>query len=735
LKTQDDAASAIDASLSYTPYQLTLAGIVLPIQIHWVMNAIAGLCLGLIGAPRLGAVWALVSCIADWRLQRTYRGWQAVAGEVDSRFGLRRLATLIGLRTLLWVSASAAFTLTRHSYLGLAQTAVTALGLVAVAVSSGWTSRSVLAANAAPSILALAVEAVALFPPLPAAGLIIGLGVFAATLGLIAIGTHKAVGEWSKSHAKMLRAMRDLTQTLRQSEAVEHRLGIAVGIADLYVYEVDYHAGTFVAQGDGTGLFNAPPTFEQMRDDPFATVHPDDRAAVAEAWRLAEAAGEPFRLEYRTNLPGDADVWVYAVAELTRDADGLPVSLVGALQNITARKAGELSLMRARDAAEAASKAKSDFLANMSHEIRTPLNGVLGMVQAMRRGELEDLQRSRLEVIRESGETLLSILNDILDIAKIESGKLELEVGEFDVSEVVRKALGPFTALAMEKQVELSTEVAPEARGVYLGDPTRVGQILHNLVSNAVKFTESGAVTVAIDYADSRLVLRVSDTGVGFDMARAETLFESFRQADTSVTRRFGGTGLGLAIASELARRMAGAISVASEPGRGSVFTVTLALSRLRDASVGGDLADEEEGEPIAALPPLRVLAAEDNGINQLVLKTLLNQVGVDPTVVEDGRLAVASWEAGEWDLILLDVQMPNMDGPTAARLIREKERASGRRRTPIVALTANVMEHQLDAYRAVGIDSVVAKPIEAARLFEAIEESLCAGGVESAVA
>ncbi|HEX2559483.1 ATP-binding protein [Phenylobacterium sp.] len=371
-------------------------------------------------------------------------------------------------------------------------------------------------------------------------------------------------------------------------------------------------------------------------------------------------------------------------------------------------------------AAEAANDAKSTFLAIMSHEIRTPLNGVLGMAQAMASDELSELQRDRLRVIHQSGEALLAVLNDILDLSKIEAGKLEIEVIEFDLGEVARGAHSAFTALANKKGLSFCLDV-DQARGVYLGDPTRLRQILYNLISNALKFTERGEIRVTAARRDGALELVVADTGVGIPPEALSRLFEKFAQVDVSTTRRFGGTGLGLAICQQLARLMGGSIEVESQPGQGSRFIVRLPMPRVGEERQRSPLPSPEAVPAEPALS-LRVLAAEDNSVNQLVLKTLLHQIGVEPVVVEDGQAALEAWEAGDWDAILMDIQMPVMDGPTAARRIREREAATGRPRTPILALTANAMSHQVSQYLAVGMDGHVSKPIDAARLFQALQ-------------
>ncbi len=389
----------------------------------------------------------------------------------------------------------------------------------------------------------------------------------------------------------------------------------------------------------------------------------------------------------------------------------------------------EATVTRNRELAEeatAASQAKSLFLATMSHEIRTPLNGVLGMAQAMAGDDLSAAQRARLDVVRQSGESLLTILNDILDLSKIEAGKLEIEQADFDLAEMAQGAYATFEASAGYRGLGFVLEVAPDAAGVYRGDSTRLRQVLCNLISNALKFTEAGEVRVAIHWAApvpnevGRLCIVVRDTGIGMTPEQTGALFQKFVQADASTNRRFGGTGLGLAICGELVALMDGEISIDSEPGQGSTFTVTLPLARIAERKADAPMA------PVTSAPTaLRVLAADDNAVNQLVLQTLLSQVGVETVVVDNGQSTVEAWEAGQWDLILMDIHMPVMDGMDAAAAIRRREAQTGRARIPIIALTADAMSHQVDAYLAQGFDGHVSKPIEVGKLLAAMEAAL----------
>jgi len=527
--------------------------------------------------------------------------------------------------------------------------------------------------------------------------------------------------------AGVVSAAQDITEmvnALRSLERTQQRLQLATEMANLEVYDVDYKRRSIVRAGKTLFPLDEAEK-EEVVDAVFSGdtgrfIDRRDRDRVAEAWRAFEEQGAPYEVEYRVPRGSGEEFWIAEVAQATRNDHGGIRRLVGAMQDITARKRAERALIEAKEDAEAATRAKSAFLATMSHEIRTPLNGVLGMAQALAASPLTPAQREQVGVIRQSGETLLTVLNDLLDLSKIEEA-------EFDIGALATGVHAAFSAIAAQKGLVFDLGVTPAAAGVYLGDATRVRQVLSNLISNALKFTETGRVAVSVGRRRGALALTVVDTGIGISPAQQASLFQKFAQADPSTTRRFGGSGLGLAICRELAELMGGRVEVKSAEGEGSTFVATLPLRRLKRPL--GAVSPRNEAAHHAPLSDegaaLRLLAAEDNPMNQMVLKTLLSQIGIEPVIVGDGVDAVAAWESGDWDVILMDVQMPRMDGPTATRFIRERELAQRRRRTPIVALTANAMTHQVNEYLAAGMDGFVAKPIEVHRLFAALEAAL----------
>ena len=388
------------------------------------------------------------------------------------------------------------------------------------------------------------------------------------------------------------------------------------------------------------------------------------------------------------------------------------------------RQARRLRVAQLR--AELASKSKSEFLSNMSHEIRTPLNGVVGVADLLAGAGLPERERKMAELIRDSGRTLERLLSDVLDLAKVEAGQLTIEETPFQAADLVRAVAELHRPKAEAKGLELNTKIAPELDAWFVGDSVRVRQIITNLASNAVKFTETGSVSIVAEQPSPGVIrLSVIDTGVGFDAAAKGRLFARFQQADGSITRRFGGTGLGLAICRQLATLMGGTMDCESEPGRGSRFWFE---AEFKAASGLEGLADEES----LGLPEeraLHILVADDHPTNLVVVRMMLEQLGIEISTVDNGALAVVAAAERPFDVILMDMQMPVMDGLEAVRRIRQREAAMGAARTPILMLSANAGSDHRDESRIAGADGHVAKPITLASLTAALAEVL--DGVE----
>ncbi|HTX48876.1 MAG TPA: ATP-binding protein, partial [Caulobacteraceae bacterium] len=407
----------------------------------------------------------------------------------------------------------------------------------------------------------------------------------------------------------------DMIEALEASRRSEQSLKLALEIGELSMWELD-HRDQRVNSAGTTVVEASERDYAGMVQHIWDGVHPHDRPAAMEAWERYEAEGVPFRATFRIMQRNGPHVWVHAATEVVRDAEGHVERTVGVLRNIDKQKRSEMALAKAKEAAEAANRAKSEFLANMSHEIRTPLNGVMGVASALARTGLDANQREMVGLIETSARTLEALLSDVLDLARVESGRLALAHEPFDLARCIADAAELFQPSAEGKGLDLILDIDPGVDGVYLGDAARVRQILSNLLSNAVKFTSKGhirivgAALMTPDGIEARI--SVKDTGIGFDEETKARLFGRFEQADGSITRRYGGSGLGLAISRQLADLMGGGLDAASAPGAGAAFTLTLPLVRSARASDIAAASAPPREAAVAVDRPLRVLLAED---------------------------------------------------------------------------------------------------------------------------
>ena len=521
----------------------------------------------------------------------------------------------------------------------------------------------------------------------------------------------------------------------------------AIGIWDWYVTENRLVWDERMYRLHGVDAAHFTGTYEDWRN----AVHPEDLEHCERDLRQVLAGEKDLNIEYRVIWPDGSLHFLVGTASVERDASGKPMRMTGVNYDITPRKEGERALLQAKAAAEAANRAKSEFLANMSHEIRTPMTGIIGMAQLALRTHLDDRQRDYVHKIETSAQSLLHILNDILDLSKIEAGVMQLEATAFDLWHLTAHVLHLLDIPAEEKGLLLAVDYDPQLGRHYRGDPLRLTQVLTNLLANAIKFTEAGEVRLVIRPGRPKgLHFEVQDTGIGMTAAEIARLFQPFAQADGSITRRYGGTGLGLAISQDLVGLMEGDhIEVDSTPGQGSCFSFTIpAIPCLPPANLDRSAAEmaaetvapggthaagalappllaepgvpatedtQAEGESqgwSAALAGRRLLLVEDNPINQSVVLGLLEGSGLSIEVAADGLEGVRRCREAVFDLILMDMQMPVMDGLEATRRIRALDP-----RVPIVALTANAFAEDITRTRAAGMNTHLSKPIDLGHL------------------
>ena len=464
-----------------------------------------------------------------------------------------------------------------------------------------------------------------------------------------------------------------------------------------------------------------------------------DEAQRPQVLRALERARGGETVSFQGGLPtlnGEPKWWDMVVSPI-QDAEGRMEGILVVSRDITEWKRTEIALERAKESAEAASRAKSQFLAVMSHEIRTPMNAIMGMTDLTLETDLTDRQREYLEMVRSSSEHLLALINDILDLSRIEAGKVEIVHRPFRLRESMAEIVRTFSIRARDRGLDLVYHVDEDVPDDLAGDVGRLRQVVYNLVANGIKFTPRGEVLVHIALMDAvpgtaTLCIQVADTGIGVPAEKQAEIFDPFIQADASISRPYEGAGLGLPISRSLARMMGGNLRLESEPGGGSTFGATLPFDRPAADGVDNRVAGRPAAPPTGApaVPTgLNILVAEDNPFNQKLMSTLLEKKGHTATSARSGREALAALETGTFDLVLMDIQMPDMDGLEATAAIRrsEAEAATGRR-LPVIALTAHAMAGDRDRFLAAGMDGYVPKPITAENLDRAMAQAVGGG-------
>ena len=441
----------------------------------------------------------------------------------------------------------------------------------------------------------------------------------------------------------------------------------------------------------------------------------------------AIAAGEVWRGTIQNRNKNGRLYWVDTTIVPNLDEDGRPETYTAIRFEVSDHVRALKALEIAQDEARRAAQVRDRFFANISHEVRTPLNAVLGLASALAHTTLTERQAQMLSLITGAGDALRRVLDDMLDLSKMQAGQFRLAPAPFDLRADIAAVVEMRMATAEQGDVALSVAFSETADGRVTGDGVRITQIVSNLVSNAVKFTPTGRIEVRVDLIDGddgdRLWIEVQDTGIGFDPEAGARLFNPFVQADDTISREFGGTGLGLSICRSLAELMGGEISARSTPGEGSVFTVILPIERLEKAL---DVADDDSGAQVAERS-LRILLVEDNAANQMVVRCLLEPIGFDIVTADNGQEGVDQFERGGFDMILMDMQMPVMDGLTAISLIRKSEAQRRLARTPIVMLTANTTDAHHERAREAGADALVAKPVTLEILMEGLKQGMSA--------
>lgn len=525
----------------------------------------------------------------------------------------------------------------------------------------------------------------------------------------------------------------DITQRKKSDKKLKSTfdsLAEAQKIARFGNWEFDLQTREIVWSEELFGIYGLPvstqaPSFEEM----LKRIHPEDTDAFIKAVENCMHQGIAYDIDHRIVLPDETARFIHCIGKAVIAPDGIIIGIKGISHEITRQKQTEEQLIKAKELAEHSVKLKEQFLANMSHEIRTPLNGIVGMSHLLSKTALNQEQKQFMEAIKFSADNLMVIINDILDLAKIEAGKMHIEEAPLFVRQIVKNVAGIFGIKTAEKRIQLDIDIDDMVPESLLGDPVRLNQILLNLVGNAVKFTEEGFVKIKVkidnEWQDQVLLkFDIIDTGIGIPEDKLDYIFEIFTQATNETTRKFGGTGLGLPICKKLIELQKGKIKVTSQLGKGSEFSFIIPYTYKREKLPTPDSKMTMPASEFAPLPEnMRILLAEDNEINRLIVLTMLKkwkQIKTQVDVAANGHEVINMLNKQEYDLILMDCQMPDMDGYTATRIIRT-QMGTPTSNTPIIAITASALQQDKEKVFESGMDDFIPKPFEQAELFDKI--------------
>lgn len=687
-----------------------------------IAYAVTGLLFALAGGVWCGLALALCAGPVIWAGWRAVKAVKAEIDALSADAADRRLTAIVLAQSVVFMGlpAGALWTMPTAPIAILA--ILTAICVIATALQQSGARTRVFVAQAIPPtvLILLSVMAVAGDSALlPAAALMLGLGSTAFGFGMLVRHVLRAQTKIARLQTESRELVRQMQLKAEDSDRDRMRLEMAMDGANAAAWDIDFDQRTILGSGALGQVLGHNITFDSfINGQMIRLIHPDDRPSVAQVFRDLQTAPCRRECEHRL-MEADGSVrWVVSTGESLAGQNGAIARILVFTIDITAQKQSEQALMAAKVVAEAANHAKSRFLATMSHEIRTPMNGVLGMAELLRRSQLTEEQREQVDMLVDSGEVLMALLNDILDISKIEAGRMEIAETPTHLGDLVAGAARFWGPRAAEKGLALSLDVAGADMGWRQIDQVRLRQILFNLIGNAVKFTERGEIIISVKteaISDDRfdVAIAVRDTGIGMSAEEVARLFQTFGQADASTTRRFGGTGLGLAICQSLAHLMGGVIEVASEPGAGSCFTLRLALRAAeppQTAATTTPVADDRRADR-----SLSILVVDDHPVNRRILDTVLSRLGHAVDLAEDGAQAVAAANVRAYDLILMDIQMPVMDGEQALAAIRTGSGPNAT--TPVIAVTANAMATDRERYLSAGFSAHLTKPLDLALL------------------